>query len=91
MYIFYLFSLFYIKYTSFNLFNANIAIIYIRVSNNDNRWYKLKEKKKWIALSEYTYELLKNEGKFLESFDDVVIKILTKKDSTRQSSGFGES
>jgi hypothetical protein len=50
----------------------------------------IKRKKKWIALSENTYELLKNQGEFLESFDDVVSKLLIKNNSSRQSLGIGE-
>ena len=37
---------------------------------------KIKKKLKWIAVSEKNYELLKNQGKFLESFDDVIAKLL---------------
>ena len=50
----------------------------------------LKKKLKWIAISESTYELLKNQGRFLESFDKVISKLLTKTNSSEQSLGLGE-
>ena len=37
---------------------------------------EIKKKLKWIAISERNYELLKNHGKFMESFDDVIAKLL---------------
>lgn len=36
----------------------------------------IRKKLKWIAISEKNHELLKNQGKFLESFDDVIAKLL---------------
>jgi predicted CopG family antitoxin len=50
----------------------------------------MKRKKRWIAISDNTYELIKKEGKFQETFDDVLLKIITKKDNSRQSIGFRE-
>lgn len=48
------------------------------------------KKKKWIAISESTYQLLKDRGKFLGTFDDIISELLEKQVVRKQSLGIGE-